>query len=99
MLMLLSQVLSQQEDVKDELDVTLVYGERDFEDTKTGMFICGFLKEDHQCNKDKVQNVDAFITGFKVTERRKTNGWNQATMTKFAAPQLGNEEWPKQPDF
>jgi hypothetical protein len=37
MLMLLSQVLSQQEDVKDELDVTLVYGERDFEDTKTGM--------------------------------------------------------------
>ena len=56
--------------------MTLVYGERDFEDTKTGMFICGFLKEDHQCNKDKVQNVDAFITGFKVMERRKTNGWN-----------------------
>ena len=71
-----AHVNHQQEDVKDELDVTLVYGERDFEDTKTGMFICGFLKEDHQCNKDKVQNVDAFITGFKVMERRKTNGWN-----------------------
>ena len=74
--MLLSQVLSQQEDVKDELDVTLVYGERDFEDTKTGMFFYVTVKEDHQCNKDKVQNVDAFITGFKVMERRKTNGWN-----------------------
>jgi hypothetical protein len=52
---------------KKKLDVTLVYGERDFEDTKTGMFICGFLKEDHQCNKDKVQNVDAFITGLITT--------------------------------
>ena len=31
MLVLLSQVLSQQEVVKDELDVTLVYGEREFE--------------------------------------------------------------------
>ena len=51
--MLLSQVLSQQEDVKDELDVTLVYGERDFEDTKTGMFFYVTVKEDHQCNKDK----------------------------------------------
>ena len=51
--MLLSQVLSQQEDVKDELDVTLVYGERDFEDTKTGMCFYVTVKEDHQCNKDK----------------------------------------------
>ena len=41
-----------------KLDVALVYGERDFEDTKTGMFFCGTLKEDHQGNKDKVQNVD-----------------------------------------
>ena len=36
-----AHVNHQQEDVKDELDVTLVYGERDFEDTKTGM-LCDF---------------------------------------------------------
>ena len=32
-----AHVNHQQENVKDNLDVTLVYGERDFEDTKTGM--------------------------------------------------------------
>ena len=41
-----AHVNHQQEDVKDELDVTLVYGERDFEDTKTGMFFSVTLKED-----------------------------------------------------
>ena len=30
---------------KKKLDVTLVYGERDFEDTKTRMFLCVTLKE------------------------------------------------------
>ena len=33
-----AHVNHQLEEVKEELDVTLVYGERDFEDTKTGMF-------------------------------------------------------------
>ena len=41
-----AHVNHQQEDVKDELDVTLVYGERDFEDTKTGMFFSVTLNED-----------------------------------------------------
>ena len=42
-----AHVNHQLEDVKDELEVTLVYGERDFEDTKTRMFFfCVTLKED-----------------------------------------------------
>ena len=58
-------MMSSNEDKK--LDVALVSGERDCEDTNTGMFFCGTLKEGHQCNKDSVQNAGAFITGFITT--------------------------------
>ena len=30
---------------KKKLDVALVYGERDFEDTNTGMFLCRTLRQ------------------------------------------------------
>ena len=41
-----AHVNHQLEDVKDELDATLVYWERYFGDTKTRLFFCVTLKED-----------------------------------------------------
>ena len=40
-----AHVNHQLEEVKEELDVTLVYGEIDFEDTKTRLSLCVTLKD------------------------------------------------------